>query len=90
MASRLVVTGFASCPYFQKAKQYAQEKANANLTVRIVELSREEFHANRVAQLKALNMAEDAHKTCPFVYYENESLAPIKFVGGYDSLRASL
>jgi len=86
---RLVVSGFPSCPYFQKAKTYALEKASDSVLVRIVQLEREPFHAFRQATLKELKLPESHHTTCPFNYLESEKQVPETFIGGFDNLRSS-
>eukprot|EP00461_Guttulinopsis_vulgaris_P003564 UN03565 len=85
--SRVVVSGFASCPYFQKAVNHS--KTLSGVAVRVVELSRDDFHAFRVKTLESMGKDANFHRTCPFVFTESEAQVPQTVIGGCDAFLAT-
>lgn len=69
-----VVSGFADCPYYQKAANVAAalaEKFPETVTVENKVFSRDDYHKFRQQQLPKLGHSADHHKTCPMVYTES-------------------
>jgi hypothetical protein len=88
----IVVSGFADCPYYQKAVKEAaaySAKFPDNLSWEKVEVAYNEWPALRIKTLEKLGKGADSHKTCPLVYtsFKNQ---PKDFIGGSDSLNTFL
>jgi hypothetical protein len=79
-----VVMGFADCPYYQKALVTAEEIKAANPDNVVWEkrqLTRDDFHVERVKILQKLGHNADYHKTCPLVYTALKNV-PKAIIGG--------
>ena len=83
-----VISGFADCPYYQKAlsvgQQLESQFPNSVVIVNKV-FSRDDFHKFRQQELKKLGHGPDYHKTCPMVYTESAvGHHPGALIGGCD------
>lgn len=86
-----VVSGFPQCPFYQKAKKHVQDVASSrpnDVSAKIVELSRDDFHEHRKAALTEMGKQDSDHRTCPLVYTLDDQGKANKFIGGCDATLA--